>query len=279
MMRGAGGTGSSLFDGRVVAVAGKLPGIADATVSALATAGAAVAIIDSDPERSEESARALRASGGTAVAIPADLEDETACRNAIARVTRELGAIDGLVNLAGGMQRYAKRRPIQDWTTDTWDSIFHLNVRAAFWLCRAAIPFMTARRQGSIVNVASIAAAFGTPKQCAYGAARAALVQFTKTIALECGHSGIRANAVSPAVVLTHETDAVMPESTRRAVSGMTPLGRLADPDEIAQAVLFFASPMASFVTGQVLLVDGGISVRFPFSGSDPSGYVWDHAD
>lgn len=261
-----------LLQGQIGLVAGGGGGIGEATSRILAAAGATVAVLDSDRESAERLAQRIVASGGQALPVVADLREEKACAGAVERVLSELGGIDVLANVAGGMSRHAPWRPFHEWPTDTWDAIVHLNLRYVFWMCRAAIPAMVERGGGAIVNVGSIAGMFGSPNQSAYGAAKAALVNLTKTLALEYGPAGIRVNAVSPGVTLTREARAAMDSAARTAYNDTTPLRELGEPEDIARAILYFASPMAHHVTGQMLLVDGGISVTFPYHGLGSSG-------
>jgi NAD(P)-dependent dehydrogenase (short-subunit alcohol dehydrogenase family) len=254
-----------LLKDQVAVVAGGGAGIGAATTRILAAAGAAVVVIDNDRSAAAGAARQVRASGGAAVPLVADLRQEEACVAAINQAVSELGGIDILANVAGGMSRHAPWRPLRDWPTETWDAIVHLNLRYVFWLCRAAIPAMERRGGGAIVNVTSIAGVFGAPNQSAYGAAKAGLINLTKTLALECGRAGIRVNAVSPGVTLTDAALVTMPEETRTELTAATPLQELGRPEDIARAVLFFASPISQHVTGQMLLVDGGASVVFPY--------------
>jgi NAD(P)-dependent dehydrogenase (short-subunit alcohol dehydrogenase family) len=245
-------------------VAGGAGLIGAATSRLLAAAGAAVAIVDKEIEAAERVAKDIGSSGGPACAVEADLRDEQACGDAIRRSAEALGGLDILANVAGGMTKHAQWRPLVEWTTDSWQAIMQINLQYVFWACRAAIPLLEARGGGTIVNVASIAGAFGSPNQSAYGAAKAGLVNLTETLAVECGPSGIRVNAVSPGVTLM-DPSAVMSPERYAEMSSTTPLRKLGCPEDIAGAILFFASPMASHVTGQMLLVDGGISVNFPY--------------
>src|SRR5262249_27637801 len=153
-------------------------------------------------ERAEAVTGDIAASGGTAVPLVVDLRDRDACAAAVDRAIDALGTIDILANVAGGMSKHAEWKPLVEWDDDAWDAIVHLNLRYVFWLCRAVIPRMQERGTGAIVNVTSIAGVFGAPDQSAYGAAKAGLINLTKTLALECGPSGIRVNAVSPGVTL-----------------------------------------------------------------------------
>jgi NAD(P)-dependent dehydrogenase (short-subunit alcohol dehydrogenase family) len=223
-------------------------------------------VADRDAERAEATAKEITAEGGVALAVTADLFDEDACNAAVATTVSELGGLDVLTNVAGGMSAHAPWRPIAEWPTDTWDHITHLNQRYVFWTCRAAIPVMAERGGGAIVNVTSIAASFSSPGQSAYGAAKAGLVQFTQTLAAECGPLGIRANAVAPGLTLTDPAMA-LPEEQRQQLAGLVPLRQLCTPEDIARGILVFASPITQGVTGQMIHVDAGASVNFPYPG------------
>jgi NAD(P)-dependent dehydrogenase (short-subunit alcohol dehydrogenase family) len=255
-----------VLKGQVALVVGGAGRIGEATTQALAAAGATVAVMDYDRERTEAVAGQVSAAGGNAVPILADLREEEACRAAVDTVVSECGGIDILANVAGGMAQHAPWRPLPDWTTAAWDAIMHLNLGYVFWLCRAAIPALTARGGGSIINVASVAGQFGSPNQSAYGAAKAGLIQLTQTLAVECGPASIRVNAVSPGVTLAPAAQAALGPANE-TWSTVTPLRRLGYPEDIARVVLFFASPLSEHVSGQVLAVEGGISSNFPYPG------------
>lgn len=259
--------GEPLLAGRVAIVAGGGRGIGEATSRTLSAAGAAVAVVDVEAERAEAVAAALRAEGGAAVPVVADLRDEDAGAAAIETAVAALGGPDVLVNVAGGMTGLAEWRHLEHWSTDEWDRVLHLNLRYVFWLCRAAIPRMTARGGGSIVNVTSISGVFGAPNHSAYGAAKAGLIHLTQTLAVEHGRHGIRVNAVSPGAVVTPATEATVDPARRATLAAATPLQRPGRPEDIARAILYFASPMSDYVTGQMLLVDGGIGSKFPLGG------------
>jgi NAD(P)-dependent dehydrogenase (short-subunit alcohol dehydrogenase family) len=163
------------------------------------------------------------------------------------------------------MAKHAPWTYVRHWTTDNWDLIFDLNLRYVFWMCRAAIPAMDGRGGGAIVNVGSINGVTGGPNQSAYGAAKAGLINLTMTLAGECGGSGIRVNCVAPGLTMTAAAEEAVADETRRRLTASTPLRQLGTPDDIARAILFFASPMAEHVTGQTLIVDGGVSVNYPY--------------
>lgn len=256
-----------LLKDQVALVAGGAGGIGEAVTRILAVAGASVAILDAAADRATAVSRSIAAAGGSALAVACDLRDEHACSSAVGAAAERAGGIDILVNVAGGMHAHAPWRPVHEWTTESWDAVVHLNLRYVFWTCRAVLSGMAAAGAGAIVNVASIAGSFGSPNQSAYGAAKAALIQLTQTLAAEYGPSGIRVNAVSPGVTLTPSAARALAGETGDSYSAATPLRRLGRPEDIARAVLFFASPMSAQVTGQTLLVDGGISVNFPYPG------------
>jgi NAD(P)-dependent dehydrogenase (short-subunit alcohol dehydrogenase family) len=265
--------GAPLLDGMTALIAGGGRGIGEATTRILASAGAAVAVLDIERSRAEGVAQRIEGEGGKAIPIVADLRNEADCREAVDRAANELDRVDVLVNVAGGMQQYAQWRPLHDWTTEDWDRIVHLNLRYIFWMCRAVIPVMAAGGGGSIVNVTSISGVFGSPNHSAYGAAKAGLIHLTKTLAVEGGQRGIRANAVSPGSIVTPATLEGMTPERQQMLARTTPLQRPGKPEDIARAVLFFASPIAAYVTGQMILVDGGVGSKFPFaaSGADAS--------
>jgi 3-oxoacyl-[acyl-carrier protein] reductase len=255
-----------LLAGRAAIVAGGGGGGIGAAVSrALASAGAKVAVVDIDPAAARKVCDQVSARGGQALPVVADVR-EAASATAIVSATRQaFGRIDVLVNVAGGMTAHAEFRPLVDWSEADWDRIVSLNLRYVFLLARAVIPVMIEQGQGgSIVNVTSISGVFGSPNHSAYGAAKAGLIHLTRTLCVEYGRQGIRANAVSPGAIETPATDKALAGAQRSHVSAVTPLGRAGAPGDIARAVLFFASPLASYVSGQMLLVDGGASAIFP---------------
>jgi NAD(P)-dependent dehydrogenase (short-subunit alcohol dehydrogenase family) len=254
-----------LLEGQVALLAGGAGGIGDATTRLLATAGATVVIADKDVGAAQRLAAEIIASGGQGHAVEVDLFDEDACAAMVDQAVAACGGFDILVNVAGGMKKHAPWRHLRDWTTDAWDAIFDLNLRYVFWTCRAAIPVLEARGGGAIVNIASINGVTGNPNQSAYGAAKAGLINLTQTLAGECGPLGIRVNAVAPGLTLTDAATKTVDRDVQTRLSAATPLQRLGRPDDIGRAVLFFASPMAEFVTGQLLLVEGGISVNYPY--------------
>jgi len=265
--------GDALLADRVAIVAGGGRGIGEETARTLAAAGAEVAVVDIERERADGVAAAIRQEGGEAVAVSADVCAETEAERVVDATVERFGRLDVVVNVAGGMNAFVPFKPLTEWSTQEWDAIVSLNLRYHFLMARAAFPRLAAVGGGTIVNVTSISGVFGSPWHSAYGAAKAGLIQLTKTLALEGGPLGIRVNAVSPGVVITPATANRMTPDHLQELAGGTPLGRPGAPDDIARAVLYFASPMSDYVTGQMLLVDGGVAAKFPFRapGAPPS--------
>ena len=172
-------------------------------------------------------------------------------------VVAELGGIDVLANVAGGMFGEGADRSgdrvgwnhVEDCSTADWDLNAHMNLRYVFWLSRLVLPKMAARGGGSMVSVTSISGVFGAPNHAAYGAAKAGLIHLTKTLAVEYGRSGIRVNVVSPGSIATPANG--MDEESAALIGRNLPLQRAGVPDDIARAMLYFASPMSDYITGQ----------------------------
>ena len=173
-----------------------------------------------------------------------------------ARLVEEAGDLDVLVNNAGlTRDGLLARMPDEDWR-----EVIDTNLGGVFHTCRAAARGMMRRRAGSIVNISSIVGVHGNPGQTNYSAAKAGIIGFTKALARELGSRGVRANVVAPGYISTRLTD-VLPEELKQAMLDNTPLGRLGDPEDVAGAVRFLASDEAAFITGEVLLVDGGLGM------------------
>jgi 3-oxoacyl-[acyl-carrier protein] reductase len=229
-------------------VTGASRGIGKAIAEELHRAGADVVVgYRSGAEEAEELAGAI---GGRAV--QADVSDPDEAK----RLVEEAGDLDVLVNNAGiTRDGLLARMPDEDWR-----DVVETNLSGAFYTCRAAARGMMRRRAGSIVNISSIVGVHGNPGQTNYSAAKAGVIGFTKALARELGSRGVRANVVAPGYVTTRLTD-VLPEELQQAMLANTPLGRLGSPEDVAGAVRFLASDDASFITGEVLLVDGGLGM------------------
>jgi 3-oxoacyl-[acyl-carrier protein] reductase len=236
------------LEGRTALVTGASKGIGRAIAQSLAEAGASVVVgYRSGAEEAEALAAEL---GGRAVQADVSNVDEAK------RLVEEAGEVDILVNNAGVTRDgLIARMPDDDWRT-----VLETNLSSVFYTCRAVARPMMKRRAGAIVNVSSIVGVHGNPGQTNYSASKAGIIGFTKALARELGPRGVRANVVAPGYVKTQLTN-VLPEELQQAMLDNTPLGRLGDPEDVAGAVRFLCSDEAAFITGEVLLVDGGLGM------------------
>jgi 3-oxoacyl-[acyl-carrier protein] reductase len=236
------------LDGKTALVTGASRGIGRAIATELASAGAKVVIgYRSGHDEAESLASEL---GGRAVQADVSNAEDAA------RLVDEAGDLDILVNNAGlTRDGLLARMPDEDWRT-----VIETNLSSVFYTCRAVTRPMMKKRAGAIVNVSSIVGVHGNWGQTNYAASKAGIIGFTKSLARELGSRGVRANVVAPGYVKTQLTD-VLPEEATEAMLQNTPLGRLGEPQDIAGAVRFLCSDEASFITGEVLLVDGGLGM------------------
>jgi 3-oxoacyl-[acyl-carrier protein] reductase len=236
------------LEGKSALVTGASRGIGRAIAAELARAGAAVVIgYRSGTEEAQALAEEI---GGRAVQADVSNPDDAA------RLVEEAGDLDILVNNAG-LTRDGLLARMSD---DDWRTVIETNLSSVFYTCRAVTRPMMKKRGGSIVNISSIVGVHGNWGQTNYGASKAGIIGFTKSLARELGSRGVRANVVAPGYVKTQLTD-VLPEEATKAMLDNTPLGRLGDPEDVAGAVRFLCSDEASFITGEVLLVDGGLGM------------------
>lgn len=248
------------FTGKVVIVTGGATGIGYATALQFARLGASVVICSRTVEELEAAAtRIAQESGKPCLAIPTDVKDEDAVANLIQRTVDELGRIDVLVNNAGGTRMGA----LESIPTRGWDSIFDLNVRSAYLATREAGEYMRAQGSGAIINISSGAGIHGVKGGAHYSAAKSALQMFTQVSAAEWGKFGIRINCVAAGAISSERVlkawDAAGLEAD--AMGTAIPLGRTGTPDEMANMIVFFASEAASYITGQIIAVNGGPSM------------------
>jgi 3-oxoacyl-[acyl-carrier protein] reductase len=236
------------LEGKTALVTGASRGIGRAIAAELAAAGASVVI---GYRSGREEAEALAGEIG-ARAVQADVSQP----DEAARLVEETGALDILVNNAG-LTRDGVLARMPD---DDWRVVVETNLSSVFYTCRAACRPMMKKRAGAIVNISSIVGVHGNWGQTNYAASKAGIIGFTKSLARELGSRNVRANVVAPGYVTTQLTD-VLPEEATEAMLQSTPLGRFGDPRDVAGAVRFLCSDEASFITGDVLLVDGGLGM------------------
>jgi 2-hydroxycyclohexanecarboxyl-CoA dehydrogenase len=249
--------------GKTVVVTGGGGGIGSATCRRFAKEGAAVAVFDVNVEAAEKVAADIRAEGGRAEAFRCDITDRASVDAAVAATTARLGPIDVLVNNAGWdvFKPFAKSEPAQ------WDKLIAINLLGALHMHHAILPGMAARNKGRIVNIASDAARVGSSGEAVYAACKGGLVAFSKTIAREHARHGITVNVICPgptdtALLAGVTGGAAHPEKLIEAFTRAIPLGRLGQPEDLAGAIVFFASDDAGFITGQVLSVSGGLTMN-----------------
>ena len=239
--------------GKVAFVTGSTRGIGLGVATALHAAGAKVAIVGRDVAKAQAVAAAL---GERAVGVSCDVADGGQVEAAIAAAEQALGPIDILVNNAGLTRDNLLLRLSE---TD-WDTVLDANLKGAFFTTKAVVKGMMKRRSGRIINITSIVGLTGNKGQANYAASKAGLIGFTKSVAKEYASRGVLVNAVAPGFIETDMT-AALPEDGRTALLEGIALGRLGRPEDVAGAVIFLASDLAAYVTGQVLVVDGGMVI------------------
>lgn len=247
--------------GKVCVVTGGTSGIGLATVRLFAGAGARQVVLAREPSECEVLAKEAALSGWTVTPVAGDVGDPAAWERTL-EATAALGPVDVLVNNAG----YGIQGTVPETSLDDWNALLRTNVTGTFLGCKAVLPQMLSRGSGSIVNVASVAGHIGMPMRAAYCASKAAVVGLTKAMAVDHAKAGVRVNAVAPGTTDSPYFDKITadvddPEAYRAYLAGRQLLNRLADPREIAEAILFLAGDASSFAVGSVVTVDGGMSV------------------
>ena len=250
-------TGTALA-GRHALVTGASRGIGRAIAVRFAEEGAAVAIVARSAENLAEVEKAVRAVGGTATVIQADVTDPDAAGQIVEQAVAGMGALDVLVNNAGGNSFMA---PLETMRYSGWQKTMELNLDSIVRLLQAALPAMISTGNSSIINVASVAGVNGSPLMSHYGAAKAALISLTRSLAVETALQGVRVNALVPGWIETDLTGfARTDEGMERHLIDPVPMKRWGTSEEIANGALFLASDASSFMTGQSLIIDGGLT-------------------
>lgn len=244
---------------RVAIVSGASRGIGRSIALSLADAGAQVVVASRKQEGVDAVVREIAEGGGAAVGVAAHVGNEEDVAMLVDKTVEAFGGVDIVVNNAGTNPHFG---PLVTATTSLWDKIMDVNVRGAFFVCRQAVPIMQERGGGKIVNVASVAGVRPQPAMGIYSISKAALIMLTKSLAQELGPFNIQVNAVAPGVIKTRFSGVLWQTPTiAEAIEKHTPLGRLGEVDDVVGAALYLASPLSDFVTGTVLLIDGGINI------------------
>jgi NAD(P)-dependent dehydrogenase (short-subunit alcohol dehydrogenase family) len=253
---------SGTFDGKVALVTGAALGIGAAIASEFAAEGAAVGLVDVDPEALSKTVAGITAAGGKAIAFPGDVRDTAVSRDAVARLAADFGGLDILVNNAG-VVRYGF---LPNFPEEDWDYVLDINLKAMYQFSRVAIPEMRKRGGGAIINLASVQAYWSHQAAVAYSASKGGVVAFSRALALDHAREGIRVCAIAPGSVRTPMVlDAAQrsnpddPDAALAQFAGTHPIGRLIEPIDIANVALFLASDKAGAMTGATVLVDGGL--------------------
>ncbi|MGK2963488.1 MAG: 3-oxoacyl-[acyl-carrier-protein] reductase [Gemmatimonadaceae bacterium] len=237
--------------GKTAIVTGSTRGIGRAVAQALSDSGARVAVVGRDRDRAAAVAREI---GNGAAGYSCEMSDTAQVTALVTEIEKDFGGVDILVNNAG----LTRDNLVMRLKDEDWDAVLDANLRGAFAAIRAVSRGMMKKRAGRIINMASVVGLTGNKGQANYAASKAGLIALTKSVAKELGSRNILVNAIAPGFIATEMTDAMTPEA-RAGLTGLIPLERLGTADDIAAMVVFLASDRASYITGQVLVVDGGM--------------------
>ncbi len=244
-----------LLNGKVALITGAARGIGKAIALKFASEGASIAFTDLViNESAEETVKELEAFGIKVKAYASNAADFEATQEVVAEIEKEFGRVDILVNNAG----ITKDGLVMRMSEAQWDAVIDVNMKSAFNFLHAVVPIMARQKGGSIINMASIAGQTGNPGQVNYSASKAGLIAMAKSVAKEMGPRGVRANAIAPGYVITEMTE-VLPQAVKDEFIKLIPLKRGATVEEIANTALYLASDLSSYVTGQVIAVNGGM--------------------
>ncbi len=245
-----------LLADQVAIITGGARGIGREIALAFAREGAHPALFDVNPEPLEQTVQELRALGRRAEGFAVDVTDGKQVEDGVAKVLDKLGRIDILVNNAG----ITKDGLLVRMDDAQWDRVLNINLRGAFLCTRAVSKHLLKQRRGRIISIASIVGLIGNPGQANYAASKAGIIGFTKAVAKELAGRGITCNAIAPGFIKTEMTEA-LPEQAKQRLMEAIPMGRLGEPKDVAEAALFLVSDAARYITGHVLVVDGGLAM------------------
>lgn len=247
---------------RALVIGGGGAGIGRAVTGAFGNEGAAVVVADIDPERAAEAAEGVRRNGGTAYPVSGDVRSSADIEAMVACAVQQLGGLDVLVTVVGGQVAFVPAVRLHEMADEDWDTMYELNLRYVARAVRAALRvFLDQSGGGTIVSVGSVTGFMAAPEQAAYGVMKAGLLSLARTVAAEYSRDGIRMNVAAAGAIAT----AVANANVAAEVVDEIPVGRFGRSEEIAAAVVYLASDASSYMTGQQVVLDGGVSVRGPF--------------
>ena len=252
------------LEGRVAVVTGGAGGIGAATARALAREGASVAVVDIDGPRAEEVAAAIRASGSTAITVHADLSEEVGASRTVREVVDRFGRIDILHNNAALTESDFLSRDTQvtDLPLEVWERSMSVNLCSQMLMCKHVVPEMVTCGGGSIINMSSGASLKGDRTRTAYGVSKAGVNTLTMYVATSHGKKGVRVNTIVPGLVMTEAVRAHLTEPMLTGLGRATLTPYIGEPDDVANLVVFLASDEARYITGQMIVIDGGMSIH-----------------
>ena len=243
------------FCGKVVLITGSTSGMGEVQAKMFAKEGANVIVVGRNRERAERVSKEIQADGGNAMVVCTDMRNAAALQEMVTQVLAAYGRIDVLVNNAGVFDQYA---PLLKTTEELWDSVFDVNVKAAFHLCKLVLPQMIEHQQGAIVNISSIAGLVANKGGAAYTASKHAMVGLTKHLASEYAKEGIKINAICPGTIVTP----LIADLVDNIPKDNVPIHRFGTPEEVASLVMFLSSDASAFMSGAIIPIDGGYTIR-----------------